>query len=226
VRLAAAGGEALPPETVAAWHAAPGDAPLVNAYGPTEAVVTATLHRTTDGRCGAARVPIGRPIEGRTAHVLDARMRPASRSASPGELYVGGPVLARGYLGRPGLTAERFVPDPFSTLPGARLYRTGDRARWTDGGVLDFLGRVDAQVKVRGYRVEPGEIEAALRAHPTSATPPSSRCAMPARCASPPTWSHATARRSDADALRAHLAARLPAYMVPAAFVTCSTRFR
>src|SRR6185295_2413848 len=112
-------------------------------------------------------VPIGRPMPGRSAHVLDRRGQPVPVGV-PGELALGG-VLARGYLGRPEATAERFIPDGLSGEPGARLYRTGDRVRWLPSGELDFLGRIDQQVKVRGFRIEPGEIEAALSQHPTVA---------------------------------------------------------
>jgi hypothetical protein len=110
--------------------------------------------------------PIGRPISNTTAHVLDrfGRLLPPGL---PGELLVGGLSLARGYLDRPDLTAERFLPDPFSDQPGARLYRTGDRVRWLPSGQLEFLGRLDAQVKLRGFRVEPGEVEAVLAQHPS-----------------------------------------------------------
>ena len=132
---------------------------LDNQYGPTEAHVV-SAHRL-DGPSGSwpAAPPIGRPITGARLYVLDGAMRPAPVGV-PGELYIGGTAPARGYLGRPALTAERFVPSPFA--PGGRLYRTGDRARWRPDGTLECLGRLDRQVKVRGVRVEPGEVEAAL----------------------------------------------------------------
>ena len=167
-----------------------------------------------------AVVPVGRPLAGVTAHVLDRQLGP-SPVGVPGELYVGGVGLARGYLGRPGLTGERFVPDPFGGASGARLYRTGDRARWRADGTLEVLGRTDRQVKVRGHRVEPGEVEAALRSLPDVADAvvvPQPDPAGGARlvayvCPSP------TAPAFDPTALRAALRARLPEPYVPAAVV-------
>jgi hypothetical protein len=142
-------------------------------------------------------------------------MRPAPAGV-PGELYIGGVQVARGYLGRPGLTAERFVPDPFSPVPGARLYRTGDRARWRADGALEYLGRLDQQVKVRGFRIEPGEVEAALRQHPQVRD-----CAVVARDeAGGPRLVAYVVGDAEAEALRAHLRERLPEPMVPAAFVS------
>ncbi|HWM02063.1 MAG TPA: amino acid adenylation domain-containing protein [Actinophytocola sp.] len=134
---------------------------LVNHYGPTEASVVATAGTVTPGEPGPP--PIGHAIDGVTAHLLDEDLRPVP-DGEPGELYVGGAGLARGYLGRPDLTADRFVPDPFGT--GTRLYRTGDVCRGRDDGAIEFLGRADDQVKIRGVRVELGEIAARLREHP------------------------------------------------------------
>jgi amino acid adenylation domain-containing protein len=138
-------------------------ASLHNGYGPTEATITATFWTCEHG--DRRRVPIGRPIANTTVHVLDRHLQPVPIGV-PGELCIGGVALARGYFGRPDLTAERFIPDPFATTSGGRLYRTGDLARQRPDGVLEFLGRVDEQVKLRGNRVELGEVEAALRRHP------------------------------------------------------------
>ncbi|WP_229929002.1 non-ribosomal peptide synthetase [Kitasatospora xanthocidica] len=180
LRLMVSGSDKLEPATAAAWWAATG-VPLLNAYGPTETVVTATTHRLA-GEQPAARVPIGTALGARRLYVLDERLRPVPPGES-GELYVGGPLLASGYLGRPGLTADRFVADPFADPGadpfaagpdgqqeqpgGARMYRTGDVVRRTaEDGPLEFLGRSDHQVKIRGFRVEPGEIEQVLAGHP------------------------------------------------------------
>jgi amino acid adenylation domain-containing protein len=158
LRVVSAGGERLSAELAARW--ADGRR-MLNLYGPTETTVFATLHEV---RAGSAAPPIGRPAPGSRAYVLDAHGKPAPVGV-PGELYLGGAGLARGYLGRPTLTAERFVPDAFSGVSGARLYRTGDRVRWLASGELEYLGRVDQQVKIRGFRIEPGEIETTLRGH-------------------------------------------------------------
>ncbi len=169
LRRLLAGGDVLAPGPVRrALRGLPGCA-LVNGYGPTENTVFTTCHAMTaadlaDPRL-ASTVPIGKPIPGTTAHVLDGALQPVPVGIW-GELYTGGEGVARGYLGRPALTAERFLPDPFSAAPGARFYRTGDMVRRRPDGVLEFLGRRDGQVKIRGFRIELGEIEAALDRHP------------------------------------------------------------
>ncbi|WNG44099.1 amino acid adenylation domain-containing protein [Archangium minus] len=159
------GGEALTAEMLEPWRThAPGTR-LINEYGPTETVVGCCIHEVEPGSTHAGSLPIGRPIANTRLYVLDEHLRLVPVGV-PGELYIGGDGVARGYLDRPELTSERFVPDPFGDLPGARLYRTGDRVRRLPDGVLDFLGRRDEQVKVRGYRIELGELEAVLGQDP------------------------------------------------------------
>jgi amino acid adenylation domain-containing protein len=168
LRLVTLGGERPPPADVAVWRErARGRLRWFNTYGPTEATVEATLHEATAQGAGdltEAELPMGRPIANVQVYVLDRHLRPVPVGV-PGELYIGGAGLGRGYLGRPGFTAERFVPNPFGE-PGSRLYRTGDRVRWRADGALEFAGRLDHQIKIRGFRVELGEIEAALADHP------------------------------------------------------------
>ncbi|ROO89636.1 non-ribosomal peptide synthase protein (TIGR01720 family)/amino acid adenylation domain-containing protein [Actinocorallia herbida] len=211
LRAISVGGEACPPELIGRW--APGRV-MLNAYGPTETTIVTAMGPLPDGE-GA---PIGRPVRGARHYVLDGSLRP-SHVGVPGELYVGGAGVARGYLGRPGLTAERFVADPFA--PGARMYRTGDLAVRRPDGVLDYLGRADAQVKVRGFRIELGEIETVLRRHPAVArghvvvredggVRRLVAYVVPTESGDP---------GSASAALRGFLAAELPEHMVPAAFV-------
>ncbi|MGE8237951.1 MAG: amino acid adenylation domain-containing protein, partial [Stenotrophomonas indicatrix] len=155
------GGEELAATTAAYWAEQASQAAIVNEYGPTETVVGCCVHRLGDDDAAYARVPIGRPIDGTRLYVLDDHLRPVAQGAV-GELFIGGQGVARGYLGRPALSAERFVPDPFSRAGGERLYRTGDRVRLNNTGQLEYFGRGDHQIKLRGFRIELGEVEAAL----------------------------------------------------------------
>ncbi|MCF7695813.1 non-ribosomal peptide synthase/polyketide synthase [Mycetohabitans sp. B2] len=189
---------------------------VFNAYGPTEATVCATIWRGPR-HFGGKAVPIGRPIANTRIYLLDIYCQPVPLGAV-GELYIGGAGVARGYLNRPELTAERFVRDPFSSQPDARMYKTGDLARYLPDGNLEFLGRNDHQVKIRGFRIEPGEIEACLNSHPQA-----NDALVLARGDGDDKRLVAYVRAEPDDALantlRTHVAARLPDYMVPAAFV-------
>ena len=165
LRLVIVGNEKVLPDDLAAWQRLDGGRTAwMNAYGPTEATITATIYEPAASSevHPLYTVPIGRPITNKRVYILDSHLNPVPVGVT-GELLIGGEGLARGYLNRPDLTAEKFIPDPFSTKPGARLYRTGDLARHLADGEIEFLGRIDNQVKVRGYRIEPAEIEAALR---------------------------------------------------------------
>ena len=216
VRWLMAGGDVLSvPHVRRVLHELP-ETRLVNGYGPTENTVFTTCHPVAALDGDAAAVPIGRPIAGGWVRVLDAALQPVPEGV-PGELYAGGDGLALGYARRPALTAERFVPDPFA--PGARLYRTGDRVRWRRDGTLEFLGRLDAQVKVRGFRVEPGEVEAALRAHPAVAE---AAAAPRGEGADRRLVAWAAPREGEGiepAELAAFLRARLPEHLLPAAIV-------
>jgi len=199
---------------------------LINGYGPTENTTFTCcypIHSTATLACAGsqsnATVPIGRPIANTQVYILDRAMRPVPAGV-PGELYIGGDGLARGYWRLPELTTERFVPHPFSDEPGARLYKTGDRARYLPSGDVEFMGRLDNQVKIRGYRVEPGEIEAHLEQHPavqnavvvTREDVPGDKRLVAYVIASP-------GQQPTADTLREALQTALPDYMIPAAFV-------
>jgi amino acid adenylation domain-containing protein len=211
------GGESLPVEMLQGFFASTG-AELHHSYGPTETSIAVT--EWTARRDESPRVvPIGRPLANTQVYVLDERMEPVPHGVA-GELYAGGTCVGRGYLHRPELTAERFIPDPFGEDAGARLYRTGDRVRYRADGNVEFLGRVDHQVKIRGYRIEPGEIEAALRAHPSVRESLSLLRAdgrggkqLVAYVVRQPGQNVTTAD------LRGHLKQRLPEYMIPSAFV-------
>ncbi|QRN99307.1 amino acid adenylation domain-containing protein [Archangium violaceum] len=215
LRCLLVGGEALPATLAGALHRlAPGR--LLNMYGPTETTVWSSTHRVGEGE---SPVPIGTPIPYTELYVLDGHLRPVPIGV-PGELFIGGAGVVRGYLGRPELTAERFVPDPFRGERGARLYRTGDRARWRADGTVEFLGRLDHQVKVRGHRIEVGEVEAALALHPAvQAAVVAAREDVPGETR---LVAYAVARPGQAleeGALRECVLRRLPEYMVPSAFV-------
>jgi arthrofactin-type cyclic lipopeptide synthetase C len=216
----AIGGEGPSPEGMAAWFAQAGRPALINAYGPTEATVNATMHEPA--REDGGRMLIGGPIANLQAYVLDAGLEPAPIGVI-GEVYVGGVGLARGYWRRAALTAAHFVADPYGA-PGARLYRTGDLARYQPDGVIEFLGRGDFQVKVRGFRIELGEIEARVRGCPGVR-----EAVVVARAHGGDTrlvayyTRTAAAPAVDADDLRRHVLAALPDYMTPAAYVALDT---
>ncbi|SDH57702.1 non-ribosomal peptide synthetase [Nonomuraea jiangxiensis] len=207
------GTETVTPELVRRWgrrHR------VFDAYGPTEAMVNSTLWAAGGDLDTLTSVPIGHPDVGKRVYILDRALRPVPPGVI-GELYVAGAGLARGYLDRPGLTGERFVPDPYGP-PGDRMYRTGDLARWRDDGAVEFAGRADGQIKIRGFRIEPGEIESVL-----SGCPGVREVTVLAREDRPGDRrlvAYVTGAESDPAALRAYAAARLPDYMVPAAFVT------
>ncbi|MCW7542144.1 AMP-binding protein, partial [Aquabacterium sp. A7-Y] len=201
---------------LSAW-AAPGRR-LLNAYGPSEASVCASMQLCDANDTEAPS--IGRPMVNTSLHILDARQRPAPIGVA-GEIYIGGIGVARGYLGLPELTAERFIDDPFSPIPGARLYKTGDLGRWRPDGRIDFLGRNDQQLKLRGFRIEPGEIEARLMQRPgVREAVVLAREDLPgeARLVAYLT-SQPGSTPADAETLRTALKAVLPEHMVPAAFV-------
>ncbi|MBV8858949.1 MAG: amino acid adenylation domain-containing protein, partial [Acidobacteria bacterium] len=224
------GGEVLPASLQESFHASL-DSELHNLYGPTEVSIDAAHWACVRGD-GRRVVPIGRPLSNMRVYLLDSLMRPVPVGA-PGELYVGGDGLARGYLNRPELTAERFVPHPFSEEPGARLYRTGDLARHLPGGEIEYLGRIDQQVKIRGFRIELGEIEAALRRHYSvrdavvlarEDAPGEKRLIAyvvlhPDLRAVAPGDNAETSDGPSIAELRGHIAERLPEYMLPSAFL-------
>ncbi|MBL8986310.1 MAG: amino acid adenylation domain-containing protein [Gemmatimonadetes bacterium] len=166
VRRFVIGGENLRWNQLTHWRRHAPDTRLINEYGPTETVVGCCVYDAAIDSIPEGNVPIGRPIANTQLYVLDARRQPVPIGI-PGELYIGGAGVARGYLNRPDLTRDRFIPNPFNDVPGARLYRTGDKVRYRPDGVLEFLGRLDDQVKIRGYRIELGEIEGVLSEHPS-----------------------------------------------------------
>ncbi len=219
LRRVVASGEALSGELRRRFFTRLNGAELHNLYGPTEAAVDVSSHACGVEETGAS-VPIGRPIANLELYVVEPGLAPAPVGVA-GELWIGGVGVARGYQGRPELTAERFVPDPFGGAPGARVYRTGDLARWLPEGEIEFVGRIDGQVKVRGFRIEPGEIEAALVAHAEV-----SEAVVVARQEGGGELrlvAYVVGRGGEeapaATELRRHLRERLPEHMVPSAFV-------
>ncbi|MGY4490641.1 amino acid adenylation domain-containing protein [Pseudomonas sp. TE3610] len=217
VRVYCFGGEAVPQASFERAKAALRPQFIINGYGPTETVITPLLWKAdADMACQASYAPIGTAVGERSLHVLDGHLNPVPTGVA-GELYIGGHCLARGYHQRPGLTAERFVADPFSV--GARLYRTGDLVRQREDGLIDYLGRIDHQVKVRGFRIELGEAEACLRAQPqvreavVVATAAASGKQLLAYVVLAPGQADEAAALAS---LRVQLATALPDYMVPA----------
>ncbi|MEM7350068.1 MAG: amino acid adenylation domain-containing protein [Acidobacteriota bacterium] len=217
-RLLILGGEALTGERLAGWRRQAPQARLINEYGPTEATVGCAVYEVGSD-LPSDDVPIGRPISGANLRVLDPHFYP-SPSGVPGELHIGGQGLARSYLGRPARTALSFRPDPWSQEPGARLYATGDSARWRFDGHLLFLGRIDRQLKVRGFRIEPGEIETALARLPGVAAAAVATRADEKQASRLVAWVVAEPGADlETSALRHQLAEWLPAHCLPAAFV-------
>jgi amino acid adenylation domain-containing protein/non-ribosomal peptide synthase protein (TIGR01720 family) len=222
VREVWTGGDVVPAAAVRQVQAACPGLAVVDGYGPTETTTFATSYAMPPGRPVPDAVPIGRPLDNMRCYVLDSRLRPVPLGVR-GELYIAGAGLARGYLNRPGLTAARFIACPFGA-PGMRMYATGDLVRWAGDGQLEFTGRIDHQVKIRGFRIELGEIETALTAYPGVAD-----AAVIARQDQPGIKRlaayivPATSEPPGPAELRDHLAAVLPDYMVPSAFVTLDT---
>ncbi len=219
VELFVIGGENLTAESLRFWREVSPSTRLINEYGPTETVVGCCVYQVQPGDPFTGSVPIGRAIENTNLYVLDPRLEPVPAGIT-GELYIGGSGVARGYLNRPEMTLEAFLTDPFSDEPGARMYKTGDMARCREDGTLEYLGRVDNQVKIRGHRVELGEIDAALAAHASV-----HQCLAVAREDGPgkkQLVSYVILRQGrvvTSNELRDFLRRKLPEYMVPAHYV-------
>ncbi|MBV9578002.1 MAG: amino acid adenylation domain-containing protein, partial [Chloroflexi bacterium] len=226
LRLLILGSERARPETLEAWQTLTGGYPrIVNTYGPTEATIVATIGDVSEHPTQPAReVPIGHPLPNVQIHILDGRMRPVA-AGTAGEIYLGGLGVARGYIERPDLTAERFGPDPIGRRPGARLYRTGDLGRVLPNGTMEFVGRVDRQIKIRGFRVEPSTVEAVLERHPLVAraavAPAKNRAGDTRLVAYVTPVSHQQDTLTPME-LRTFLAGQLPEHMLPATFVCLS----
>jgi hypothetical protein len=222
IRTLAVGGESPSLSKLATWNQLTnGQVVFRNMYGPTEATITASVYRQDRPEVfeDRSRVPIGRPLANVSIYLLDTSMEPVPIGTS-GELYIGGAAVARGYFNQPPLTAERFLPDPFSDQPGARLYRTGDLAQFSATGELDFLGRMDYQVKIRGFRIELQEIERVLLEHHaikdvvvTMHDDGKGDKRLAAYLTLQP------GRSANAREMRNHLRERLPDYMSPSWFV-------
>jgi len=214
------GGEASRWEMVAMLTALRPELRIFNHYGPTETTVGVVTHPYSGEREPADSLPLGRPIPTARVYLLAPSLAPVPRG-TPGEVYIGGETVTRGYHGRPGQTADRFVPDPFASEPGQRLYRTGDRAKHLPGGNIEFLGRLDRQVKVRGYRIELGEIEAALETTPEIGEARVMLRELPHLAGEKALVAHVTADAASFDepAVREALRRTLPDYMVPMGFV-------
>ncbi|HXC72022.1 MAG TPA: amino acid adenylation domain-containing protein [Pyrinomonadaceae bacterium] len=213
------GGEALTPHAISFWQENAPHTTLYNEYGPTEAVVGCCVYKVPSGATFEGPVPIGQPIPNTQLYILDRYLNPTAIGI-PGEIYIGGIGLARGYLSRPQLTAERFIPDPFGDEQGARIYKTGDLARRLADGNVEYLGRIDRQLKIRGYRVEPGEVESVLSTHESVAD------AVVVPIDDGPVGKRLVAYvvfNTDApdamEQLRDSLRTKLPDYMVPSLFI-------
>jgi len=217
IRLVIVGGDILKPEALKLWHqTALKDVRLLNAYGPTESIITASTFPVPSDFNGH-KLPIGKPRANRRFYVLDTQKNPVP-FGMPGELYIGGKALAKGYLNRPDITDERFIPDPFSELPDQRMYSTGDRVRFLPDGNLEFLGRIDFQVKIRGFRIELAEIESILDRQPQVTN--SIVNALPDKQGNLRLVAYFTAKDKPQDStLRVYLETELPDYMVPSLFV-------
>ncbi len=215
LRTIVSAGDVCTPEIVSRWGES---RRFLNGYGPTEVTVAASFHVVQPGELDGASIPVGRPVANTQIYLLDRHLEPVPLGLA-GEIYVGGSGLARGYMNRPELTAERFIPNPFDTTPGSRLYKTGDLGRYRGDGAVEFLGRIDSQVKIRGFRIEMQEIETVLTQHAAVR-----ECAVVAREQSGvkrlaayivPRGESAVSAAS----LRTYLQNRLPDYMIPSSFV-------